>query len=117
MVDQLTLTLIAAILNGVSLAIGMMLGTRMTGNIFEKKFKQIVDKSPTAKRLMKFLEKTDELFGDDKLIEQVTRFFKDAGDLVSSDEAKNFFKNVTKLMTDLSEESEVKLKLPERKKK
>jgi len=114
MVDQLTLTLVAAILNGVSLAVGMIIGTRMTGDVFEKKFKNIVDKSPTAKRIMKLLEKVDVLFGDEQAVEQFTRFFREAADLVGSEEAKSFFKNVTELMKDLSEPQKVGFKMPKR---
>ncbi|MBA7489936.1 hypothetical protein ES702_00470 [subsurface metagenome] len=101
-IDPLTLTLIAAILNGVSLAIGMIIGTRMTGNIFEKKLNKMINKSATAQRFMKLLEKADKIFGDDQAVEQVTRFFKEATDLVSSPEAKNFFKNMTEIMKGLS---------------
>ena len=101
-IDPLTLTLIAAILNGVSLAVGMIIGTRMTGNIFEKKLNKMINKSATAQRFMKLLEKADKIFGDDQAVEQVTRFFKEATDLVSSPEAKNFFKNVTEIMKGLS---------------
>jgi len=119
-VDALWLTLLSALLSGISLAVGMIIGTRLTGDIFEKKFNKIIENSPTAKSLKKLLKKTDKLLEDnklDELIVKVTKFFEDAGELVSSDEAKNFFKNVTELMKDLGGESEVKLKLPKRKQK
>jgi len=119
-VDALWLTLLSALLSGISLAVGMIIGTRLTGDIFEKKFNKIIEDSPTAKSLKKLLKKTDKLLEDnklDELIVKVTKFFEDAGELVSSDEAKNFFKNVTELMKDLGGESEVKLKLPKRKQK
>jgi hypothetical protein len=67
------------------------------------------------KRLMKAMEMTDKLFGDEQAIEQVTKFFKEASELVGSSEAKNFFRNVTELMKSLSGETEVKVKLPEKK--
>jgi hypothetical protein len=66
------------------------------------------------KRLMKAMEMTDKLFGDEQAIEQVTKFFKEASELVGSPEAKNFFRNVTELMKSLSGETEVKVKLPEK---
>jgi len=88
----------------------------MTGDVFEKKFNKMIDSSPTAQRVLRLMEKSDALFGDDKLVEQVTRFFKEAGDLVSSSEAKNFFKNVTVMMKELGGESDVKIKLPKKKK-
>ena len=114
-IDQLTLTLIAAVINGASLMIGMYLGTRMTGDVFEKKLTKMIEKSSTAQRLTKLLEMSDKLFESEQAVEQFTRFFKEAADLVSSKEAKNFFKNVTELMKDLGSEPEVKLKLPKKK--
>ena len=102
-------------INGASLMIGMYLGTRFTGDVFEKKVRSIIDKSPTAQKLAVLLEKTDKILGDEQAVEQFTRFFKEAADLVSSKEAKNFFKNVTELMKDLGSEPEVKLKLPKKK--
>jgi hypothetical protein len=69
------------------------------------------------KRLMKAMEMTDKLFGDEQAIEQVTKFFKEASELVGSPEARSFFKNVTELMKSLSGETEVKVKLPEKKAK
>ena len=113
--DELALTLIAAMLNGVALAIGMIIGTRLTGSTFRKEFERLTSKSPTAQRLLKLLEKSDEIFGDEQLVKQVTRFFKEAGDLVSSDEAKNFFKNATEALKEFSSsESQVKLDLPKK---
>jgi len=87
----------------------------MTGNVFEKKLNKMIDKSPTAQRFIKLLEKTDKIFGDEQAVEQVTRFFKEAADLVSSPEAKQFFKNVTDLMKELGgSEKKVSLKMPKK---
>jgi uncharacterized protein YneF (UPF0154 family) len=113
--DELTLTIIAAILNGVSLAIGMIIGTRMTGDTLEKKLKKMVKDSPTAQRLLKTIKKLDKLFGDDQAVENITGFFKEARELVGSPEAKNFFTNVTELMKQLSTEKteeKVEIKMP-----
>lgn len=118
-IDELVIVIISAVLNGISLAIGMIVGTRLTGDVFEKKFEKIMDESPTAKSLKKFVKKADNLLEEGKaeeLIEKVTKFFDDAGGLVSSPEAKNFFKNVTELMRDLGGESKVSLKMPKKKK-
>jgi len=113
-VDELWLTLLSSLLGGVSLAVGMIIGTRLTGDVFEKKLKKMTDESPTAQMLIKFLKQADKLFGDDQLVEQVTKFFKEASDLVSSPEAKNFFANVTKLMQDLSGEEKDSIQLPKK---
>lgn len=108
--------IITAMLNGTFLAIGMIIGTRMTGDVFEKKIMKIMKKSPTVKSLAKFVKKADKMFEEGKaeaLIEKVTKFFDDASELVSSPEAKNFFKNVTAVMKDLSGE-ELDIKLPKK---
>jgi len=115
--DELVAMMISAVLNGISLAIGMIVGTRLTGDVFEKKVTKILDESPTAKSLKKFVKTADGLLEEgkvDKLIEKVTKFFDEAGGLVSSPEAKNFFKNVTELMKGLGEEHKVSLKMPKK---
>ena len=95
----------------------MIIGTRMTGNVFKKMLEEIIEKSPTAKSLKKFITKIDKLQEEgkiDKLLLKVQQFFDEATELVSSPEAKNFFKNVTALMKELGEESDVKLNLPKK---
>lgn len=92
----------------------MLIGTRVTGDVIEKKIMKIIDKSPTAKSLKKMLKQADKLFGDKALVTRATTFFEEATTLVSSKEAKNFFANVTELMKQLGEktDNEVKLDLP-----
>lgn len=117
--DELTMLIIGAILNCISLAIGayigMSMGSKRTVSIALDEIEKRSKKSPTAQRALKAMEMLDKVFGDDQAIEQVTRFFREAGDLVSSPEAKNFFKNITGIMRGLSGESKVKLKLPKKK--
>lgn len=114
------MTLIAAALNGVCIAIGMMIGTRLTGDVVEKKLKKILDESPTAKSLKKFVGTADKMLVEGRvnsLITTVTKFFEEATMLVSSPEAKNFFKNVTELMKEFStsgEDKRVEFKMPKR---
>jgi hypothetical protein len=98
----------------VALYLGMTKGTGKTVDIALDKLEKRMKESPTAKRLLKLMEVSDKIFGDEQAVEQMTKFFKEARELVSSPEAKNFFKNVTELMKSLSEESDVKLKLPEK---
>ena len=107
--------MIAAVINGASLMIGMYLGTRFTGDVFERKLNKMIEKSATAQRFTKLLEMSDKLFESEQAVEQVTGFFKEARELVSSPEAKAFFKNVTELMRDLGSKPEVKIKLPKKK--
>lgn len=115
--DELWLTLLSALLGGISLAIGMIIGTRLTGDIFEKKFNKIIEDSPTAKSLKKLLKTMDKLLEEgevDNLIKKANKFFEDAGELVSSDEAKNFFKNISEVVKELGGEEKTTIKLPKK---
>lgn len=95
--------------------LGFTKGTGKTIDIAIEKVEAKVKKSPTAQRLLKLMEKSDELFGDDQAVAQITKFFREATSLVSSPEAKNFFTNMTELMkqlgTEKAEEIE-EIKLP-----
>ena len=106
--DELILLVLGAIFNGVMLATGMLIGTRLTTKSMIKEVEKMLEKSETAQSVKK-------LVTDQTLIQKATQFFEEATVLVSSNEAKNFFRNVTELMKDLGGESEVKLKLPKRK--
>ena len=107
--------IVSAVSTAVPVYIGVVIGVpKEIDNAFDTITAKMKE-SPTAKRAMKLMEMSDKLFGDEQAVEQITGFFKEARVLVSSPEAKNFFKNVTVLMKDLSSESEVKLKLPKRK--
>ena len=106
--DELILLVLGAIFNGVMLATGMLIGTRLTTKSMIKEVEKMLEKSETAQSVKK-------LVTDQTLIQKATQFFEEATALVSSNEAKNFFRNVTELMKDLGGESEVKLKLPKRK--
>jgi hypothetical protein len=101
--DQLELVIISAIFNGIITAIaiyiGFRKGTEKTVDIILDKLQKRVNQSPAAQKLIKAVETSDRLFGDDQLITQATNFFKEAASLVSSPEAKAFFKNLTALMT------------------
>ena len=118
-IDIVANIIIPAIVSAVSTAIPIYISIRwgipkefeVALNMVEKR----ISKSPTAKRFLKVMEMSDKLFGDEQAVEQITGFFKEARELVSSPEAKQFFANVTILMKQLSEEPEVKLKLPKKK--
>ena len=98
----------------IALYIGMTKGTGKTVDIALDKIEKRTKDSPTIKRLFKLMEMSDKLFGDEQAVEQITGFFKEARELVSSPEAKQFFKNVTELMKDLGGETKVELKLPKK---
>ena len=105
--DELILLVLGAIFNGVMLATGMLIGTRLTTKSMIKEVEKMLEKSETAQSVKK-------LVTDQTLIQKATKFFEEATILVSSNEAKQFFRNVTELMKDLGGESEVKLKLPKK---
>jgi enoyl reductase-like protein len=101
--DQLELVIISAILNAICAAIGLYIGftkgSSKTVDIILDRLQKRLEKSPAAQKLLNAIQTTDKLFGDDQAIEQITRFFREASNLVSSPEAKNFFKTLTALMT------------------
>jgi hypothetical protein len=101
--DQLELVIISAIFNGIITAIaiyiGFRKGTEKTVDIVLDRLQKRLNKSSAAQKLIKAIETSDKLFGDDQLITQATNFFKEAANLVSSQETKNFIKSLTALMT------------------
>ena len=84
--------------------LGFTKGTGKTIDIALEKVELKMKKSPTAQRLLKLLETSDKLFGDEQAVEQITNFFKEARELVGSTEVKNFFTNLTELMKQLGTE-------------
>jgi len=111
---DIVLPLMGILATPIAFYLGFTKGTGKTIDIALEKVEAKMKKSPTAQRLLKVLEMSDKLFGDAQTIEQITGFFKEARELVSGPEAKNFFTNVSELMKQLGEktEPEVDIKLP-----
>jgi hypothetical protein len=107
--------IISAVSTAIPVYIGVVIGVPKEFDNAMDTIEKRIQKSPTAKRATKLLELSDKLFGDKQAVEQITGFFKEARELVSSPEAKNFFANVTVLMKDLGSETKVELKLPKKK--
>ena len=106
---------VSAIATAIALYIGFTKGTSKTVDIALDKLEKRMKVSPTAKRVMKALEMSEKLFGDDQAVFQITHFFKEATELVSSEEAKNFFKNATEALKEFSSsESDIKVNLPKK---
>jgi len=101
-VDELTYIVLSALVNGavmaVALYIGMRKGTEKTVDIVIERLRKRLGGSPTAKRLERLLESADRLLGDEELAGQAARFFKEATDLVSSREARDFFRSLADLL-------------------
>lgn len=93
--DELIVLIIGAILNGTMLALGMIIGTRLTAKNMRKELEDAMEKSELVQTLKKLLT-------NQTLTDKATKFFDEATVLVSSPEAKNFFKNVTTLIATLS---------------
>lgn len=105
--DQLIILVIGAVLNGLMLAVGMIIGTRLTAKSMRKEVEAMLEESETAQAVKKVVT-------DQKLVEKATKFFDEATDLVSSHEAKNFFANVTELMKQLGGEPKEMIKIPQK---
>lgn len=101
--DQLELVIISAILNGlfasIGIYIGLKKGTEKTVDTILDRLQKRLNKSPTAQKLIKAIETSDKLFGDDQLIAQATNLFKEATRLVSSQEARTFLKSLADIMS------------------
>jgi len=114
-VDELALIILQAILNGAMLAVGMILGTRLTASTMERKIMKMIEKSETAQAFKKLLLRIDEMLRNQEVTSKAEKFFEEATVLVTSPEAKNFFKNLTELMKMLgTSEGEEILKLPKK---
>ena len=111
--DALALLLLATVLNGISMLIGTYIGLKMgakaTGEEFEKRAMKIINSSPTAQAAKKMLGRLDVMLESRNLIDEATKFFKEAAELVSSPEAKNFFGNIAELMKSLSTTQKISL--------
>lgn len=111
-------TLITAAFNGLALYLALSKGSKKTAEGFLDVLEKYSKENPTAKRAKKILEKFDEMFEKndiDELIVSIKKFFEEASELVSSPEAKNFFKNISEMMKELSGgEEETKIKLPKK---
>ena len=106
--DEVFQLILGALLNGLMLAIGMFIGTRQSAKAIVKEFERMLERS----EMVTTLKKT---FTDQTLITKATKFFEEATTLVSSEEAKNFFKNATAALKEFSSsESDIKVNLPKK---
>lgn len=98
--------MIASVPTAIILYYGLTRGTGKTVDVALKKLEEKAKQSPTMQRFLKVMEKSDQLFGDDQAIAQITGFFKEARDLVGSKEAKNFFTNASKALSEFTKTSD-----------
>ena len=106
--DEVYQLILGALLNGVMLAVGMWIGTKQSAKAIVKEAEKVLEKNELIKTLKKTLT-------DQTLLEKATKFFEEATTLVSSEEAKNFFKNATEALKEFSSsESDIKVNLPKK---
>jgi hypothetical protein len=103
--DELLVILVSAIINGTMLAIGMVIGSKLTSKSLVKELDKYLGNS-------KLFQAIKELITDQQLTDKATKFFEEATELVGSPEAKNFFKNITELIKKLSENQHEKTPMP-----
>lgn len=103
--DELLVILVGAIINGTMLAIGMVIGSKLTSKSLVKEFSKYLDDS-------KLFQTIKEMITDQQLTNKATEFLNEATELVSSPEAKNFFKNVTQMLKKLTENQHETIEMP-----
>jgi len=106
--EELIPLLISAALNGTMLAIGMLVGSRLTSKSIVKEIDKWMNKS-------EFFIEMKGMISEQELIPKATKFFEEATTWITSPEAKNLFINIAKALKEFSGESEVKLELPKKK--
>jgi len=103
--DELVTVLIGALINGAMLAVGMVLGSKLTSKSVVKEVDRWLERSETFQAIKTMVT-------DQTLIEKATKFFEEATILVGSPEAKNFFQNAVELMQRFAKKTE-KPEIPE----
>jgi len=97
------LMILSAIINGCMLAVGMIIGTKLTTRTLKKEILSIMEESTTAQTFKKIVEKVDEMLKNQELIEKATIFFDEATKLVTSQQTKEFFEALSSLLKRVSE--------------
>jgi len=104
--DELSYIVLSALVNGavmtVALYVGMRKGVEKAVDAVIDRLRERLGRSPAAKRLERALESLDRLLGDERLLEQATKFFAEAAKLASSQEARNFFASLAELARALT---------------
>jgi len=101
--DQLLLMLISAVINGCMLALGMIVGTKLTSRALKKEILSIIEESGTAQTARKIIEKVDDMLKNQELIDKATTFFDEATKVVTSKETKEFLNALSEIMKRLSQ--------------
>jgi len=108
------LEVVKALISGGMLFIGIYLGSKMSARTIKKELLATADESETVQKLKKMLNDPEFEGNLSKLLNNAAGFFEEAKVLVSSPEAKNFFKNASALVEQFSSESPKLLEMPKK---
>ena len=95
--------ILSAIINGCMLALGMVIGTKLTSRTLKKEILSIIEESGTAQTAKKIIEKIDDILKNQELIDKATTFFDEATKMVTSKETKEFLNALSQIMKRLSQ--------------
>jgi hypothetical protein len=116
-VDEVWLTLLGAVVNGVMLFLGIFFGSKLSAKAMKREIQKVMDESNTLKLLVKILGKVDSALSGD-LEGKASLFFEEAAELLGSEEARNFFRNLSLLIQQFTKpvqtSTEPLIKIPEK---
>jgi hypothetical protein len=116
-VDEVWLTLLGAVVNGVMLFLGIFWGSKLSAKAMKREIQKVMDESNTLKLLVKILGKVDSALSGD-LEGKASLFFEEAAELLGSEEARNFFRNLSLLIQQFTKpvqtSTEPLIKIPEK---
>jgi uncharacterized protein YneF (UPF0154 family) len=115
-VDEVWMMVLSGLINGVMLFFGIFLGSKLSAKAMKREIQKVMDESNTLKLLVKILGKVDNALSGD-LEGKASLFFEKAAELLGSEEARNFFRNLSLLIQQFTKpvqpSNEPLLKLPE----
>lgn len=115
--DEVWLTLLGAVVNGVMLFLGIFWGSKFSAKAMKREIQKVMDESNTLKLLVKILGKFDSALSGD-LESKASLFFEEAAELLGSEEARNFFRNLSLLIQQFTKpvqtSTEPLIKIPEK---
>ncbi len=108
------LEVVKALISGGMLFIGIYLGSKMSARTIKKELLSTAEESETVQKIKKILNNPEFEGTLKKVLDDAASFFEEAKALVSSPEAKNFFKNASELIEQFSSESPKMLNMPDK---
>jgi uncharacterized protein YneF (UPF0154 family) len=116
-VDEVWMMVLSGLINGVMLFFGIFLGSKLSAKAMKRELQKVMDESNTLKLLVKILGKVDNALSGD-LEGKASLFFEKATELLGSEEARNFFRNLSLLIQQFTKpvkpSTEPLIKIPEK---